>query len=220
MCYLNWGNKILSEPTNNNIDFAYDQGYVFTRTAKNSMIQTRSVRVNLSKFNLSSENKRILRKTENITLKTAPLPHPDYNWKIHKLGKDFYQTKFGEKTFSANKIRELCQNNETSNFNLLFSFYNVVTAQTIGYCVCRQTDSILHYAYPFYDLTDTTPNLGIGMMTKTIDWAKKIGKKFVYLGSIQNVAGLYKCQFYGFEWWTKTTWSTDINKIKNIFRLS
>jgi len=236
--YLSWKEKTISDFSPENISTLYDDGFVFTRLGKGVMIQTRSVRINLDKFELSSENKRVLRKTEDVKLNIITLPHPDYDWHIHKLGVDFYTKKFGEKTFSANKIKELLTSNK-SNYNLLLEYRHceeqgdaaipLITEKNgiaspsvrndnvpVGYCVCYQNKNLLHYAYPFYDLETEINNLGIGMMTKTIISAKDKGLKYVYLGSAQNEKAIYKTQFTGFEWFDGEVWQNDIEKLKII----
>ena len=82
------------------------------------MYQTRSLRIDLKKFELSSENRRVLKKTEDLRLKIEDLPIKNYDWKIGKMAKNFYETKFGKGTFSANKVKELLTDNKKSNFNL------------------------------------------------------------------------------------------------------
>lgn len=211
--YLSWDNKTISDFSSENVSALYSEGFVFTRLGKGTMTQTRSVRVNLDKFELSSENKRILRKTENLKLNTIVLPHPDYDWHIHKLGVDFYTKKFGEKTFSANKIKELLTDPE-SNFNLLLQYQE--KNLSLGFCICYQNKELLHYGYPFYDLETNISNLGIGMMTKAIIWAKEKGLKYVYLGSAQNEKAIYKTQFIGFEWFDGKSWQTNIVELKKI----
>jgi len=191
----------------------YERGFVFTRIGRGAMTQTRSVRINLGEFELSSENRRVLRKNENLTIKIIRLPHPQYDWRIHKLGYDFYTKKFGEKTFSANKIKELLTS-EKSNFNLLLEYgFN---DSPVGYAICFENKEWLHYAYPFYDLDKTIPNLGIGMMTKAAVWAKANNKKFICLGSAQNPAAIYKTQFNGFEWFDGKIWKNDIAELKKM----
>jgi hypothetical protein len=167
--YLSWGEKKLTDFLEANIENAYNDGYVFTRKGKGSMNQTRSLRIDLSKFELSSENKRILNKVSVSLITTHKLPYQDYSWEIGKMGKDFY-SKFGENVFSANKIKELLTDPEKSNFNILLKFES-------GYAICYQTKNILHYAYPFY--TDG----GISQMTQAIMWTKESGRNYVYLGS-------------------------------------
>ncbi|MBI5729324.1 MAG: hypothetical protein HY983_03750 [Candidatus Magasanikbacteria bacterium] len=322
--YLKWKEKTITDFSDANINALYDQGYLFTREGKGSMYQTRSLRVDLSKFKLSSENRRVLKKTEGLKLAPLTLPYAGYHWSVGKLGKDFYETKFGPprptsglveagegtpalnrsgSVFSANKVKELLTDTAKSNFNQLFvyhapvilsetparlndvpperlcragsrsggknplntnlkgSFARVYTERSeraqddktaVGYCVARETDEFIHYCYPFYQLTDQTPplappligegttedsritarasspykggdrgggfthmpNLGLGMMTKAIVWAKENGKKYVYLGSFQRPTDTYKLQFAGLEWFDGERWKSDMEKLK------
>ncbi len=211
--YLSFAQKTIANFSTANIDSPYNDGFVFTRRGRGEMEQTRSVRVDLGKFELTSENRRVLRKTENLKLKTVALPHLSYNWKIHKLGHDFYTKKFGGKTFSANKIKELLTDESKSNFNLLLEY---CTDEPIGYAICLQTENILHYSYPFYNLDAKLPNLGMAMMIKAICYAKEQGKKYIYLGSAGASTALYKFQFIGVEWFDGKKWNNDIEELKNV----
>jgi len=212
--YLKHSEQTITDFSVKNIEEQYDHGFLFERTERGAMYETRSVRIDLSKFDLSSENKRILKKTEGVTFSVLRLPYEQYTWQIGKLGKDFYETKFGEGVFSANKIKELITDSEKSNFNRLFKY------DEIGYAICLETDNILHYSYPFYNQNSDTPNLGIGMMTRAILWAKENNKKYIYLGSAKDEKAKYKLQFSGCEWWdsTKRVWSDDVEELKNIIR--
>lgn len=210
--YLKWDQKTISDFSDQNLDNLYQNGFLFTRLGHGVMDKTRSLRIDLSKFELSSENRRILRKTENIIIEKFQLPYQDYDWRIGKLGKDFYNTKFGEKTFSANKIKELIT--LKNNFNLLFVYKAL--EEKIGFCISFETKNILHYCYPFYNLNDKTPNIGLGMMLKAIVWAKESGKKYVYLGSAQRKTDIYKLQFEGVEWFDNNKWNPSQTELKDI----
>ncbi len=215
--YLSWGEKTLTEFNDTNIESAYSDGFVFTRIGKGVMNQTRSLRIDLNKFELSSENRRVLTRTEELVLSIQPIPYAKYEWTIHKMGKKFYEKKFGEKTFSAQKIKELIADEEKSNFNKLFIYKK--DGNNIGYCICLETKNILHYCYPFYQLQNTNyqlPNLGMGMMLKAIVWAKENGKKYTYLGSFQRPSDVYKLQFTGLEWFDGKEWQNDLNELKKI----
>lgn len=209
--YLAWKQQTLEDLSSTSISQAYDEGFVFTRRGKGAMDQTRSVRVNLDAFEPSSENKRILRKTEELTLETIPLPFSDYSWEIGKLGKDFYETKFGEGTFSANKIKELLTAEDS--FNVLYSYS--IDGNPVGYVICYENDDMIHYSYPFYDLTNENKNIGMGMMTKAVTKAKEDGKKYIYLGSAQRPTDTYKFQFKGMEWFNQEQWSSDLEFLKS-----
>lgn len=217
--YFKTNEKEVTDLTDQEIEKLYDQGYVLTRLPV--MQQTRSLRIELSKFELSSENRRILRKTENLKLITSDLPlevDPE-NSKIIRMGKNFYQEKFDDVTFTANKLRALLYKKDPSKFNLLFS-YNMQESTTsnkllaTGYTICYKTDNILHYAYPFYDLESDIPNLGMGMMLNAILWSKEQNLKYVYIGSATSPKDKYKLQFEGLEWFDRGKWQENLSTLK------
>jgi len=239
--YLNWQKKEINDFSDKNINSLYNEGFILTRLGKGTANQTRSVRIDLDKFELSSENKRVLKKTAGLELKIEKIPYQNYNWQIGKMGKDFYETKFGAGTFSANKIKELLTDEKKSNFNRILMYllpplnplllkegttdmltppYEGVTkgGLSVGYTICLETNELLHYSYPFYSLLPIpySLNLGMGMMTRAVLWAKKNGKKYIYLGSAKDSKALYKFQFKGMEWFDGQIWSKDLEKIKEI----
>lgn len=200
--YLKYNQIIIEDFSDESIESLYSKGYVMTRLGKGLMDQTRSLRLNIEKFETTSENRRVLRKTKEVEIESVeiPLDKSEYDWKIHKIGKDFYTKKFGDKTFSANKIKELFTTDH--NFNQMFRYQR--DDSYIGYCVCVNTNKILHYCYPFYRLDIDTRNVGMGMMLKAILWAQRNSKQFVYLGSVQRDSDKYKFQFKGLELWNQT----------------
>ena len=225
--YLKWKAKIVTDFSDSNVNDLYNHGFLFTREGRGAMYETRSVRVDLSKFKLSSENRRVLRKTEDLSLKVEDLPYADYSWEIGKMGKDFYETKFGTGVFSANKIKELMTDDQKSNFNRVFAYTSATPpapswkeGDAIGYCICLETDEILHYCYPFYILDTKYKifNTGLGMMTRAVVWAQEEGKEYIYLGSAKDAAALYKFQFAGVEWWDGKEWKSDADEIKKVLK--
>lgn len=208
MSYQSWQRINLENLDEKALEEKYAQGFVLTRIFK-AMDQVRSLRVVLEKFAPSSENRRILRKGEEIEMRAINLPMPseNYDWKIHAIGAKFYSEKFGAGTFSANKIKELITSDK-SNFNLLLVFSDKKTNQDIGWSICFLSKNILHYAYPFYNLLYN--NLGIIMMTKTIEWAAEKGISFCYLGSIWDEKAKYKLQFYPEEFFDGKGWGNII----------
>lgn len=223
MSYLSWNKKTVTDLSDSNINSLYNEGYLFTREHRGSMYQTRSLRIDLAKFELSSENRRILKKTENLSLASYELPVTNYNWRIGKMAKDFYTTKFGPNIFSANKIKELLTTKH--NFNKLFIYKiisnsELVTSDNeIGYAICFESNEILHYSYPFHELRVTSyelQNTGLGMMLRAILYAQEQRKKYVYLGSAKDEKSKYKLQFAGLEWWDGKVWKTNLDELKQI----
>lgn len=210
MTYLTWDEKTITDFSDSHINSLYNEGFLFTREHLGSMYQTRSLRVDLSKFELSSENRRVLKKKAECRMQNAELPLSGYHWSIGKTAKDFYETKFGLKTFSANKIKELLTTKH--NFNKLF-IYEIARCE-IGYCICYENKKILHYCYPFYNLQSEIGNLGMGMMLRAILYAQEHSKKYIYLGSAQRPTDTYKLQFEGLEWFDGKMWKNDLEKLK------
>lgn len=194
----------------------YNQGYLFGRINKGYMYQTRALRINLEGFEFNSENRRVLRKTEGLEMSIVDLPVKldDYNWQIHKLGKDFYSNKFGDGTFSASKIKKLLTSTEDSHFTDLLQFS--IESRAIGYCILYKNDSILHYCYPFYDFENLPGNTGMGMMLRAIQYSVSSGLDYIYLGSVTKPSDKYKLQFNNLEWFDGTDWQRDIDEIKQI----
>lgn len=207
MNYLNWAQEKITDHSPENISSMYERGFVFTRIDKGVMHQTRSVRIDLKKFLLSSENRRILKKGEEIIIKENAIPYLKYDWQIGKLAKDFYDKK-ASGSFSVNKIKVLLT--EEHNFNTLFSFSD------LGYAICYKNNSILHYSYPFYDLEKASKDMGLIMMIKAIEYAQMNGLQYVYLGSLQRPTDTYKLQFSGMEWFDGKEWSSDMEEVKKV----
>lgn len=212
--YLSWNQKTIKNFSPENISSLYNDGFLFTRIGKGVMDQTRSVRIDLSQFDLTSENRRILKKTDGLSVRTASLPYAEYHWSIGKMGKDFYEQKFGDGTFSANKLKELVTDKQKSHFNFLLAY--AINEEIHGYAICYNNNELLHYCYPFYSLEKAPKDMGMGMMLRAIILAKEQGKKYVYLGSAQRPGDTYKLQFKGVEWFDGNTWQQDSDTLKQI----
>lgn len=215
MPYLNWDTKVITDFSPESVEKMYDSGYVFGRVDKGFMNKTRSLRINLLNFEMSSENRRIARKSEHLALTVVPLPYTNYSWEIAKLAKDFYENL--DATFSANKIKELMTTSKLS-FNTLLIYTDTQTKFPVGYCIAYKTNNILHYSYPFYEHDPKESSRGLGMMIKAIDYAKNQNLKYIYLGSLQRPTDTYKLQFKGMEWFDSEKWQTDISPLKEILK--
>lgn len=215
MAYLNWDTKTITDLSSENIGQMYDAGYVFTRVGKGVMNKTRSLRIKLSDFDPSSENRRIARKSEHISMEFRPIPFEGYSWEIGKLASDFYKELGAD--FSANKIKELLTT-ENGNFNALLVFTDTRDGSVVGYAICYEDAHVFHYSYPFYKTDPSEPSRGLGMMMKAIEYAKLRKLDHIYLGSLQRPTDTYKLQFKGQEWFDGEKWQTDIEPLKDILK--
>ena len=221
MTYLHWNETTITDFSEKNVSEMYDRGFVFTRIGKGVMHQTRSVRIDLNKFELNSENKRIMKKVGTLMLEEATIPYTRYDYSIGKQAKDFYEIKFGPGIMSSQKVKEMLTDPNKSNFNLLLKYGTGHNGNPIGYAICYANDSLLHYSYPFYDLKSSPKDMGLAMMIKAIEYAKHTGRTCVYLGSLQRPGDTYKLQFAGLEWFDgghdgSNKWRTDIAVAKEV----
>ncbi|BDQ05115.1 MAG: hypothetical protein KatS3mg084_0633 [Candidatus Dojkabacteria bacterium] len=216
MKYLNFGAQNVDIHDSKSILDAYNNGFVMTRVSLGHMEKVRSIRVDLSQYNQSSENKRILKKFNHL-LFLEPVPLQEYDWHIHKIGKEFYENKFGKDIFSANKIKEILTTQ--FNFNLLLKYID--SNESDGFCISLQAEyegtRIIHYAYPFYKLQKANSNFGMFMMTLAVTYFQALGYRYIYLGSCHDQKARYKLQFRGIEWFDEKVnqWKTDLHELKN-----
>lgn len=220
MSYLSWNETDATGMEEARISEMYANGYVFTRIKEGAMQQTRSLRVNLSRFSLTSENRRILKKAEGISVGSSSLPVSEYDWKVGKLAKDFYDNKFGPGVMSAQKVKDMLAGPLSKNFNSLLT-YSDKEGRTIGYAICHVGKNFIHYSYPFYDMASAPKDMGLAMMTMAIVRAKEQKLEYAYLGSLQRPTDTYKLQFEGMEWFDggpegSGKWSADLKAAKQI----
>jgi arginyl-tRNA--protein-N-Asp/Glu arginylyltransferase len=214
MNYLHWNETVITDFSEKNIGEMYEKGYVFTRIGKGVMQQTRSLRIDLAKFEPTSENRRVLKKTLGIALTVHGLPLADYDYSLGKLAKDFYAEKFGPGIMSAQKAKEMLTDRDKGNFNRLLKY--TAHPKEIGYAICYEDRTMIHYSYPFYDLKSAPADMGMGMMIRAVGYAKEIGMRYIYLGSLQRPSDIYKLQFKGMEWFNRDRWSPDIETAKSL----
>jgi arginine-tRNA-protein transferase len=218
------------------LDKLYEMGLLPSRARLNLFYLARSLRIDLSKFEPTSENRRIQRKTEYLKMSIINLQQFKYDYTIGKLAKDFYDERFGKGTMSANRIKWLFTSGACSH---VLVFKDSSKDKVIGYCIVNSTRNIMHYAYPFYETEYFEKNAGMGMMLQALMWAKgstgavepAMGAvepakgaeptselKYVYLGTCYTQASLYKIQFKGVEYFNGFEWGNNVDKLKELVK--
>ena len=196
------------------IELNYQQGFLPQRNEKDLWYQDTSSRSNLSLFSLSSENRRILRKTENFTYKKIELKNFDYDIETQK------------KIYSW--IKQLGWDFPISSVKKIFSdhIFNTVYVwcdednQEVAFSICYFSKSISHIAYVFYDPKYNHSNLPIKLVLQTIIDSQKDSLQFCYLGRFSLETGFYKRNMPGFEYFKDKQWiqynnSSTINDLRS-----
>lgn len=67
-----------------------------------------------------------------------------------------------------------------------------------------------------WDYSDPKVSLGIAIQAKEVEYAMSLGNEFIYLGPGYERGCQYKARFPGFEWWSGTEWSSDVEEYKRL----
>lgn len=171
----------------------YQNGLLPQRNDKSAFYQDSSCRSNLSNFSLSSENRRILRKTEEFTfIKSDIFFNLDIQKKIYSWVKELGWE------FPTSSVKNIFTNHI---FNELYQWK--LGDETIAYSVCYSSAEISHIAYVFYDPKFSHSDLPIRLVLQYVIDSYQNGIKFCYLGRFSN----YKRNMPGFENFINGHWS-------------
>jgi hypothetical protein len=176
----------------------------------------RQIRVDLSKFTPSSENRRILRKGEGINVELVPREKFDYTPARRDFFKNYADAKFGKDVMTYERLDGLFASPIISH---LLVFTDSKTAAEIGVATLYAEDAALaFYYYAFYDLNYHARNLGMFMMTSAAQVFAGRGTRQLYLGTCYSENALYKTQFGGAEFFNGFRWSDNLEELKFALR--
>lgn len=185
---------------NKDIDINYQNGFLPQRNDKNLFYFESSCRSNLSNFQLNSENRRIINKTNNFTFEKIEANNFDYNFKIQKEINTWVKNL--EWNFPISSIKNVFTNHI---FNHIYIWKNE-NKQIIAYSLCYFSKNISHIAYVFYNPKYDHSNLPIRLVLQTIIDSQQLGLKYCYLGRFSKETGYYKRNMPGFEYFENNNW--------------
>jgi len=198
----------------------YDKGFLpFTGEQKikaTIFYMARSLRVDLSRFEDTSENRRVSRKVSDLGLSFQIFRKEDFDQTdptFRKICLDYAAIRFVGNEMTEARL-DYVLSRETTTHILEYRSHNRV----FGYIFVCLDEEILHYWFAFFDvqLMESHP-IGKWMMWSAIDWAKQNGRKYVYLGTAYNKKSLYKIRdFKGVEYFDGSGWNPDTNQLKNL----
>jgi hypothetical protein len=174
----------------------------------------RQVRVNLAKFEPSSENRRICRKNANIEATLVPREKYDYTPERRQFFKTYADIKFGKDVMSFERLDGLFASPIISH---LLVFNETGTGSEVGAATLYlEGNELAYYYYAFYDLNYYARNLGMFMMTSAVALFAGRDIRNLYLGTCYSRTALYKTQFAGAEFFNGFRWSDDLDELKFI----
>lgn len=176
----------------------------------------RQVRVALSDFTPSSENRRIFKKGQGIDLAFVSREEFDFTQERRHFYKTYADIKFGKDVMTYERLNSLFNSKIISH---LLIFTDTDTGREIGtVTLFLQPKRLAFYYYAFYDLNYYERNLGMLMMTSAVAHFAELEYQHLYLGSCYSRNALYKTQFSGAEFFNGFKWSNNLNELKYLIQ--
>lgn len=181
------------------IEKAYSLGLLPQRNDPHYFYQDTSSRSNLRNFILSSENRRIINKTQEFTYKKIPLK---FDLDIQK--QIFSWLKILKWDFPISSVKTIFTKHI---FNYLYVWYDQ-NQNIAAYAVCYFSKKISHIAYVFYDPKYDHGNLPIRLVLQVIIDSQQENLDYCYLGRFSQNVGYYKRTMPGFEYIDTGIWKS------------
>ncbi len=174
----------------------------------------RSLRVNLTEFEDTSENRRVNRLVEPLNIKLEVIEKAKFNLQdsdFKKFCADYINERIGEDNMSLERWDYILKQETGTHF---FKFSN--EEKVMGYVLTALNEDLVHYWFAFFDTVYMrSHSLGKWMMWSVIKWAKENGKKYTYLGTAYKPAALYKIRDHkGLEYWDGYKWNKEVKVLK------
>jgi hypothetical protein len=183
-----------------NIEENYSRGLLPQRNNSQFWYSDTSCRSNLANLLLTSENRRIINKTNNFTFEIIPLKDFSFTPEIQK---NIYSwIKKLEWKFPISSVKTIFTNHI---FNHLYIWKNE-DRKIIAYSICYFSPHLSHIAYVFYNPQYNRDNLPIRLVLQLIIDSHIKGLKFCYLGRFAKNTGYYKRNMPGFEYFENGNW--------------
>ncbi len=187
---------------NNSIEDNYQQGFLPQRNKTHLWYSDTSSRSNLSNFELSSENRRIINKTQEFSFELIALKDFSFTSETQKQIHCWIKQLGWE--FPISSVKTIFTQHL---FNYLYVWKNS-SGKTIAYSLCYFSDTISHIAYVFYDPSLSHGNLPIRLVLQTVIDSHNQGLEYCYLGRFSQDTGFYKRNMPGFEYFQNNNWVT------------
>lgn len=167
----------------------------------------RSVRLNINKYSPSKTTKKLSNK---ITYTNKLLTYD-----IVKKLESIYNSYIEKHQFKRDiNLEDFLK---AKNFFVLLYYKDDSLIGANIYKIYRQMDETAFVSYQFlWDYNDPKLSLGNVSQFYEIEFAKSMDCKYVYLLGGYETKSIYKSNFKGFEWWTGSIWSTDVEMYKSL----
>lgn len=195
----------------------YQAGFHPASPALDRFVLCRHLRLPLAGFRLSSENRRILRKGDGLTLELEQRQAFDYSAEVRQRWLDFAEARFGPGIMPGARLDGLMAGRVITH--ILVARDSAASGRVVGAVLMYlEPPRLAHYYYAFYDLAGRNRNLGMFLMTQAVEFFRAAGYRHLYLGTCYSERARYKTQFEGVEFFNGLAWSADLNQLRFLLR--
>lgn len=176
----------------------------------------RSLRVHLSDFKSTSENRRVDRKVQPLQIQLEVALKAEFNTSLPaflEFCSSYAEERFSGGTMDISRLQYVLEREALTH---IFTFRS--TEKIYGYVFAVIQGDMLHYWFSFYDTTYMrSHSLGKWMMWKVIEWAKEHQLSYVYIGTCYKEKSLYKVRDHkGAEFFDGRGWNANVNLLKEL----
>jgi len=193
-----------------------------------NFFMARQVRIDLGRFELSSENRRVYEKFSG-KLEGSDVPIAEFNTHDRDFVKfclDYFTERHGPEVMPEERLRFMLDGGLLNKISVYrFNGRPFGTApldktrdkqdRPVAYVFLVDFgESGAHFWYSFYDLAYVQQSLGLWLMTDVALRMQRGGKQYLYLGTAFGEKGLYKTNFEQIEWWDGECWNPSRDKLR------
>ncbi|WP_435357488.1 GNAT family N-acetyltransferase [Emticicia sp. SJ17W-69] len=176
----------------------------------------RSLRVDLERFEDTSENRRVNRLVEPLNIQLEVIKKEDFDLnspEFVNFCQEYISQRIGDDNMSMERWQYILSRTTGTH---IFRFTS--GEKFLGFVFVALNDEILHYWFAFFDTEYMrTHSLGKWMMWRLIRWAKDNHLKNVYLGTAYKSSALYKIRDHkGLSFFDGSGWNKDIERLKEL----
>jgi hypothetical protein len=173
-------------------------------------VQVRSSRINIEKFSLNKNQRRLLK--NNITTKFIEKNDQLDFEKIYKIYYDYCVFKNFVDVKPLDQFLERYKN-DTLKY---LCFYE--KNELVAFCMVEFLGGQM-YSHQFcWNYHNPKLSLGIFSQIQEVELAKSRSIKYVFIGGVSEEYGLYKTKFNGFEYWDGRNWCEDDQTIQILLK--
>jgi len=184
------------------------QGFLPTRQKIGLWYLARSSRIALDRFEVSSENRRVLKNTDQFTATVTKASQFTLTQEHFQVIRTFCIQTIGT-TFSESSVKRMFSPHWCST---VIEWHK--DGVLVGVSPVLETDSSIFYWYGFLDPEQSKSGLGMRMMLEAVMQAKEAGRQFGYVGTTYTKSSLYKTNLKGFEFFNGFGWSNNEDELK------